>query len=266
MIPKIIHFCWLSKDPYPKQIQHCMDSWEKYLPDYKMMHWNFDIFDINQSLWVKQAFETKNYAFAADYIRLYSLFTNGGIYLDTDVEVIKKFDDLLNQSYFIGEENSPTRKIEAAVIGAEKETEWVKKCLDYYKDRVFVDKDGICDTKPLPDIILSVLQQNYELNYVWHPNKFVNDNRIISVLPIDYFSPKKWNDATVFNVTSNTYTIHHFNASWKSAKDRRLLMLIRFVQRTFGIGIYNIVKWCIKNIVKLAKKLDRVAKFIINPK
>ena len=87
MIPKIIHYCWLSNDPIPSNIQHYMDSWKKYLPDYEFIHWNFDKFDKSSSRWVSEAFDNKKYAFAADYIRLYALYHYGGIYLDMDVDV-----------------------------------------------------------------------------------------------------------------------------------------------------------------------------------
>ena len=119
MIPKIIHYCWLSNNPYPEEIVNCINSWKKYLPDYQLMLWNFDRFDIDSSIWVKQAYETKKYAFASDYLRLYALYNYGGIYLDVDVEVINSFDNLLDLPYFIGEENT-IYAIEAATIGAEK--------------------------------------------------------------------------------------------------------------------------------------------------
>ena len=90
MIPKIIHYCWLSNDPIPEKLQEYMKSWKEKLPDYEFKLWNFDCFDINSSQWVKEAFEAKKYAFAADYIRLYAVYNYGGIYMDMDVEVIKK--------------------------------------------------------------------------------------------------------------------------------------------------------------------------------
>lgn len=239
MIPKIIHFCWLSNDPYPKDIQRCIDSWADKLPDYEIMHWNFDIFDIKKSQWVKEAFEAKKYAFAADYIRLYALYHYGGIYLDSDVEVLKTFDDLLDRPYFLCEENSPRRLIEAAVMGAEKKSEWIGHCLNYYADRSFAQKDGSYDTKPLPDIITHILQEYYELNYIEGLGD-IEDKEKINILPVDYFSPKKWDDATVYNVTTNTYCIHHFCGSWLPTKYRMKLKLKRFIQKRFGNRFFKI--------------------------
>src|SRR5690606_40794226 len=101
MIPKKIHFCWLSGDEYPDLIKKCVNTWKEKLPDYEFILWDTNRFDLDSNIWVKQAFETKKYAFAADYIRLYAVYNYGGIYLDTDVEVIKSFEDLLDLPYFI---------------------------------------------------------------------------------------------------------------------------------------------------------------------
>ena len=96
MIPKIIHYCWLSDDPVPETLQGYMKSWKEKLPDYEFILWNFNRFDKSSSIWVSQAFDNKKYAFAADYIRLYAVYNYGGIYMDMDIEVLKSFDDLLN--------------------------------------------------------------------------------------------------------------------------------------------------------------------------
>ena len=125
MIPKQIHYCWLSGEPYPKLISDCIESWKIHLPDYKIILWDTKRIDINSNLWLKQAFETKKYAFAADYIRFYALYHYGGIYLDADVEVLRSFDGLLNRHEFVGEEASGD--IEAAVMGVEKNISWVIK-------------------------------------------------------------------------------------------------------------------------------------------
>ena len=118
MIPKIIHLCWLSGDPYPRKIQDCLDSWKKHLPSYEIILWDTKRFNIHEVPWVEQAFNTKKYAFAADYIRLYALYHHGGIYLDSDVEILKSLDNFLELPYFVGAETSGT--IEAAILGAEK--------------------------------------------------------------------------------------------------------------------------------------------------
>lgn len=129
MIPKIIHYCWLSNDPIPNEMQKYVSGWKEKLPDYEFCLWNFDRFDINESIWVQEAFKAKKYAFAADYIRLYAIYNYGGIYMDMDVEVIKSFDDLLMSDYILGYEEPDG--IEGGIMGAIKGAEKIKECLDY---------------------------------------------------------------------------------------------------------------------------------------
>lgn len=195
MIPKIIHLCWLSGNPYPPLIRSCIDSWKKYLPDYTIMLWDINRIDVNSNLWLKQSFDNKKYAFAADYIRFYALYNYGGIYLDADVEVLKSFDSLLDGTYFVGEEASGD--IEAAVLGVEKNLPWIKKCLDYYTDRPFIKSDGTFDVKPVPLLMKKVLSQYSE----------------IKIFPFYYFSPKDYNVGKV-KISSETYCIHHFDGKW----------------------------------------------------
>ena len=114
MIPKIIHYCWLSNDPIPDDLKSCMDSWKKYLPDYEFILWNFERFPKDKSKWVRDAFDNKKYAFAADYIRIYALYHYGGFYLDMDVEVVKPFDPYLCLVTMIGYENSKAKGLEVA--------------------------------------------------------------------------------------------------------------------------------------------------------
>lgn len=159
MIPKIIHLCWLSKEQYPTDIQICLDSWKKKLPDYEIWLWDTERFDINSTLWTKQAFENRKYAFAADYIRLYALYNYGGIYMDSDVFVYKSFNDLLILPYFIGQDYE--RAFEPAIIGAEKGTKWIKQVLERYKNRCFVRPDGSFDTEPLPRVFYHQLVGKY---------------------------------------------------------------------------------------------------------
>ncbi|WP_303187413.1 glycosyltransferase family 32 protein [Phocaeicola coprocola] len=225
MIPKIIHYCWLSGDPYPEKIKYCIDSWKKFLPDYEFMLWDLNRFDINSSIWVKEAFEVKKYAFAADYIRLYALYTYGGIYLDTDVEVLRSFDSLLDLKYFIGKENTP-HGIEAAILGAEKGTIWIKTCLAHYQNRHFNLGLGKFDTEVLPSIILNILSKEYEIIDINRKDEIdKNSTNKIFRFPVDYFSPMTW-DTHELNITNNTYAIHHFAGTWK--KNKTTLEKIRY--------------------------------------
>ena len=223
MIPKKIHYCWLSNDSYPECIEKCISSWKEKLPDYEIIKWDLKRFPLDKCKWVKQAFEAHKYAFAADYIRLYALATEGGIYLDSDVEVVKPFDDLLGLPYFICKENSP-QGIEAAAMGAEKECEWVKKCLEYYDGRNFIDKQGKQNTRVLPSIMKEIISNNYKIIEIDQPDSIQLSNSEVYILPSDYFSPKNYVTKKI-QITKNTYSIHHFAGTWKPLWARVLLRL-----------------------------------------
>lgn len=219
MIPKIIHLCWLSGDKYPSKIARCIASWKKQLPDYEIMLWDTQRFPLDDSLWVKQAFENKKYAFAADYIRFYALYHVGGIYLDSDVEVLKSFDNLLHLPYFVGAEKAGTP--EAAIMGAEKGCDWVKKCLEYYDNRHFIKPDGSFDIRKLPEIMVEQISQLKPIR-----NLSVEESERIAqmdmksevlVMNDKYFSPKVF-DSREVEITPYTYAIHHYQNSWFSHK------------------------------------------------
>lgn len=226
MIPKIIHYCWLSGDPYPESIQRCIDSWKRMLPDYELVLWDTKRFNLSFSTWVKQAFESKKYAFAADYIRMYALYHYGGIYLDSDVEVIKSFDDLLHLPYFIGQENTPSG-IEAATIGSEKGWPLAKLMLDRYDSKCFRGEEGHMDLRSLPYLLRRCIEFNYTYNPIDSISQFNPDETVVNVFPVDYFSPKEWTNGRI-TVTDRTYSIHHFAASWMSSvtekKSKRILL------------------------------------------
>lgn len=216
MIPKIIHYCWLSGDPIPEKLQYCMSSWKKYLPDYEFILWDLKRFDINQSIWVKQAFETKKYAFAADYIRLYAVYNYGGFYMDMDVEVIRNMDCLLESPYLLGLETK--EGVEAGVFGAEPYNPYIKRCLDYYEERNFIQEDGRYDVLPLPAIMYRILKSNYLVEERKSLEVKVLSNTM-QVFPYDYLTAKSYQTGKIL-ITNNTYTIHHFAGSWHSNSQR----------------------------------------------
>ena len=221
MIPKIIHYCWLSEDPMPSSIIRCMDSWKRVLSNYEFRKWDLKRFPLDKSEWVKQAYKKKKYAFAADYIRLYALYTEGGIYLDCDVEVLKPYDDLLQLPYFICKENSP-QGIEAATIGADKGCSWIGRCLDYYEDRLFINEKGEQDTRVLPAIINEALVRHYKVIPISNIGQFDAENGVVCVFSSDFFSPKSYITKEIKR-TGNTYSIHHFSGSWQPCWKKLLL-------------------------------------------
>lgn len=240
MIPKIIHFCWLSNDEFPPLIAKAMTTWKEKLPDYEFVHWDTNKFDLESNIWVKQAFETKKYAFAADYIRLYAVYHYGGIYLDTDVEVLKSFNDLIERPYIAGAEIESV--IEAGVFGAEKNTPWVKQCLDYYDGKTFVNSDGSYNTLTLPRIMMQQITQTHTVKELPPEQITVNDQiqnkDTLYLFPKDYFCAKNHGTGQLEN-TKNTYTIHHFAMSWLPKKTTFLPNLKRKLMVLFGVNFIN---------------------------
>lgn len=227
-IPKIIHYCWLSGEPYPELVQRCMQSWKEKLPDYEFILWDMNRFDIHSVSWVEQACAVKKWAFAADYIRLYALYNYGGIYLDSDVEVLKSFDDLLDRPYFFGREHTPDRienrdSIEAATFGAEKGLPFLKRVMEYYERHDFVDDNGYMDTTTLPTVLARKLK-----------------GESLEILPMDFFSPK--NTRTLeLQITENTYSVHHFNGSWHSLAQQKHVALRTKLCKVFGEKLGDIM-------------------------
>ena len=220
MIPKIIHYCWLSKDPIPESLQTYMESWKKLLPDYEFILWNFDRFDKKTSAWVEEAFEKKKYAFAADYIRLYAIYNYGGFYLDMDVEVVKSFDDFLHLKTAICWQDGHDG-FEAACFGAEKGASWLKTCLDYYQNKHFINSNKKMEIKPLPNIMEDTLKENrFTIESVSSIEDVLNteSEKKLAVLPNCFFSPKSYQTG-VISITEQTYSIHHFAGSWVNPYD-----------------------------------------------
>jgi hypothetical protein len=208
MIPKNIHICWLSGDEYPKSIKRCLDSWKKYLPDYNIILWDTKRFDVSQLKWTREAFQTKKYAFAADYIRMYALYNYGGIYLDSDVEVYKSFDDLLDLPYFWGEDN--VHCFEPAIIGAEKGCGFIYDIMRRYEDRAFI-RDGRYDMRGLPLVCHDMLTPKYKFRLMKDKDDFKNDNGVINIFPYDYFNSRDFCGAYRY---PNSYCSHNYASSW----------------------------------------------------
>lgn len=216
MIPKIVHYCWLSGDKLPASFQKNLDNWKRLMPDYEFVLWDmkrFESLNSNCSSWVHKCFELKRYAWAADPIRLIALYQYGGIYMDLDVEMVKPFDELLESDYILGYEY--TGNIEAGIMATAPNLKWLKDCISYYDNRNPVKEDGSFDGYPLPNIISDTL---FGKGYIYHKRESdepicnSNDIKELFLFPMDYLSAKDgfWNK---IKKSSNTYTIHHFAAS-----------------------------------------------------
>ncbi|MFA9187994.1 glycosyltransferase [Flavobacterium sp. FBOR7N2.3] len=194
MIPKIIHYCWFGKNPKSELIENCINSWKENLPDYKIIEWNEENFDVNSNVFTKEAYQKKKWAFVTDYVRAYSLYTVGGIYLDTDVEIRHNLDFFLHHSAFSGFEEVGFPF--TALWGAKKGHDWPKKIIDYYKGlETFSEKTN---TRIVSDFLVNF--------YKVDPNKdeIQNLEDGICIYPSNYFC---------LNIEKN-YAVHHFEGSW----------------------------------------------------
>ncbi|AST58537.1 glycosyl transferase [Thermoanaerobacterium thermosaccharolyticum] len=220
-IPKIIHYCWFGKNKIPKLNLKCIESWKKLLPDYELKLWNEDNFDITINQFVKEAYGMKKWAFVTDYVRLYVLYNYGGIYMDTDVEVLKRLDPFLIHSAFSGFEND--EYIPTGIMGAEKGNKWIGYLLDYYKDKKFILEKEL-NTAPNTQIITE-LSRKFGLKT---NNKYQILHYDVHIYPKDYFCPLSFNSVDR-NITKNSYTIHHFSGSWLDNKSKLKIKIKRLL-------------------------------------
>ena len=227
-IPKVIYYCWFGHGEMPKLSEKCIKSWKKYCPDYKIVCINEENFDVNQNRYAKEAYEAGKWAFVSDYARLKVIYEEGGIYFDTDVEIIKPIDELVSGTGFMGFDDNGV--ISTGIgFGAEKGNELIRALLADYDDIPFLLSDGSYDMTPCPDRnTKTMVELGLDLN---------NQNQMfmgMRMLPEDYLCPMKYYTGKKV-ITENTYSIHHFYASWISKRARRTL----FIKRIVGVKMYN---------------------------
>lgn len=218
MIPKIIHYIWFGHSAYPEKVQSCINSWKYLLPDYQFMLWNEKSFDVYSITFTKEAYERKKWAFVSDYVRLYALYTYGGWYLDTDIEVVKSFSDLLEHRVVLGTDDKGCLD---AVIGAEKRHPYIESVLRKYENMSFVLPDHSLNM----EVINSNLQKELKKYGYVIKNSHQQLPEGITVYPDDYFSVVSLVNGKEHR-TSNTYAIHWHTLLWISRKQR----VIRFLR------------------------------------
>ncbi len=211
MIPKIIHYCWFGGNPLPKLAEQCIKSWKKYCPDYKIIRWDESTFDVSAApLYVRQAYEAKKWAFVTDYVRLYAMTTCGGIYMDTDVEVIKPLDKFLHHQAFSGFESE--KNIPTGIMASEKDFPLFQEFLHYYDTASFYNEDGSLNMTTNVKIMTNICLQH---GFVPNGKYQIIDG--FALYPKDVFCPISYHDGKL-NKTKQTVAIHWFTASWRSAK------------------------------------------------
>lgn len=226
MIPKVIHYCWMSEEKFPELVEKCIDSWKRVLPDYKIKEWNSQNFDFKQNKYCCEAYKNKKWAFVSDYVRLKVLYDEGGIYLDSDIEVFKSFNDLLQEKAFTGFENC--NAIGPWIIGSEPNNPLILELLKEYNDRSFILEDKSLDLTPNPVIITPILVKNgLKLN-----GKTQNLKNI-TIYSKKYFCPKDFSTGTI-ELSKENYCIHYFNGGWLPRTKRIKIMILQLMCKYFG--------------------------------
>lgn len=234
MIPKKIHYCWFGRNPLPKLAKKCINSWKKYCPDYEIIEWNEDNFEINCCEYVKEAYENKKYAFVTDYVRLYVMYTYGGIYMDTDVELVKNLDGFLSHEGFSGFEDDIY--IPTGIMAGEKGFGLFNDLLLYYNGKHFVNENGDYDTTTN---VITITKLLTEKGFIPNGKYQVIDG--FALYPRDYFCP--YDDATGKMYDSkNTVAIHWFNKSWIPRSMRIRSRVTRILHRIFGVNCFSFLK------------------------
>lgn len=242
MIPKKIHYIWLGGKPLDKISQNCIQSWKEHLSDYEICCWDdekcFSI--INGNTYAKEAYEKKKFAFVSDYLRLYVLYYQGGLYMDTDVKVLRNLDNFLHHGAFTCFENK--EMIPTALLGAEKGNGWIEKLLLDYENLHFLKEDGQCD---FTTNVMRISAISSKCGFI--PNgkyQIFDDN--VHIYPKEYFCPLDTLDSKNNCFTENTYAVHLYNGSWTPMWRRRTSKIKKALglnpEKILGERLYNKLK------------------------
>ena len=239
MIPKVIHYCWFGRNPLPESARKCIESWKKYLPDYEIKEWNEDNFDVNIIPYTAEAYKLKKYAFVSDYARFWILYKYGGLYFDTDVEVIKPMDDIIARGPFMGCENEAQpganpKNLGVAPglglgvnpglgLGVNPGLGLYQEILDFYNDMHYLLPNGTISTETVVTITTKLLCKKG-----LHNTSEVQCVEGVWIYPKEYFCPK---DVTTnkLKLTDKSVCIHHFAGSWLPWQNRVKLMIKHFL-------------------------------------
>ena len=221
-IPKIIYYCWFGKKQLPELAKKCIDSWKKFLPNYEIKEWNEQNFNIDACLYTKQAYSLRKYAFVSDYARFKILYDNGGIYFDTDVELIKSIDDIIENGPFMAfEKNNLGININPGLgIASYSKHKIYKEILDIYENMKFIKDDNTLNLTIVGQYTTEIFKK-YGLQNETKLQKIED----IYIYPKDYFSPKEFETQETI-ITKNTRAIHHYSASWIESYSRREYIVI----------------------------------------
>ena len=232
MIPKTIHYCWFGRNPLPESALKCIASWRKFFPDYEIIEWNEDNFDVNSIPYTAEAYEAKKYAFVSDYARFKILYEHGGIYFDTDVEVIKSFNDILERGAFMGFElAAPLGAVNPGLgLGVAPGLGLYNELLKKYAGLTFLNDDGSMNLTTIVKYTTDLL-----IEHGLQPTDEIQTVAGITVYPKEYFNPLNDNTGTL-EITPNTHSIHWYDKTWLEVSPWRM-KLSRFAHRYLGYDI-----------------------------
>ena len=241
MIPLVIHYCWFGDNPLTPLAEQCLASWQEHMPDWQIMRWDETNFDIAVApLYVRQAYEARKFAFVSDYVRLWALERYGGVYVDTDVKVLKSYEPLLNDTAFIGFEESKAHLPGTCVMGCEPHCQWVRDMLALYDGVEFIQPDGSLDLTTNVERMGAVMMNELREEQYWKRNQYI-EKWGLRIYTHDYFSPIT--STRVMRKTKNTYSVHYFAESWREGK------------RASGWRNWTITRELINALVQLKRRL-----------
>ncbi len=282
-IPKLIHYCWFGGNPLPDDAKKCINSWKKFCPDYKIIEWNENNFDINCCNYVQQAYKEKKWAFVSDYARFWILYNYGGLYFDTDVELIKTIDDILEKGSFMGTEkqySTDKNKIITNVnpglgLAVYPNHKFLKQMLDIYNTKSFIKNNSEIDYTTIVELTTDeLIKEGFKRN-----NTLQNISDIY-IYPIEFFCPLDYYTGEL-KIAETTKSIHHYTATWKDNKQKKQLVFIQRINKIFGmkvghcfervytfpyrvytkikrIGLLETLKFTIQKIVKNKKEKEKI--------
>ena len=235
MIPKIIHYCWFGRNPLPASAQKCIASWRRFLPDYEIKEWNEDNFDVSIIPYTQQAYEAKKYAFVSDYARFWILYHYGGLYFDTDVEVIKSFDDIVEKGAFMGLEIDGTKKDSKIAInpglgiGAEVGLPIYQEILDGFAKLKFYDANGKRNNYTMIPMVTELfllrgLIANGQIQQLYG----------ITIYPQCFFNPYNSINGKL-QLASETHSIHWYSATWMEPKRVYFVKIKRLIRKILSV-------------------------------
>lgn len=237
MIPKTIHYCWFGHGPMPKLAEICIESWKRFLPDYEIKRWDESNFDVNICRYTREAYERKKYAFVSDYARFYILNKEGGLYFDVDVEIIAPFDKIIKSGSFMGLETGLMVN-PGLGMSSEANNPFLSELLRNYDNLSFIKPDGSLNVDTVGFYTTKLLQK-----YGWNGSQ--NEVAGFKIYPKDFLCPIDY-ETKKLRITSNTVTIHHYNESWLTGRDK----LYRSVKKMFGQKFATFCSKIFKSVFK----------------